>query len=109
MDIFRLFRSRHRFDGGLRMDVRGLEMPKGKFAKASPDLRARYDRIVALAAEGVWVPAVSNGGLLQLLAEMEKRGWKIVSPALSKKRGGDSCACGEGTWGQECPQGPYCR
>ena len=52
-----------------------------------------YQKIVALADEGVWVPAVSNGGLHQLLAELEVRGWKIVPPpAVDEKMAGDLLA-----------------
>jgi len=50
------------------------------FHTPSPEMEAVYQQIIALADEGVWVPAVANGGLLQLLAEMEQRGWWIIPP-----------------------------
>jgi len=51
-----------------------------EFRKPSTEMEAVYSKICALAGEGVWVPATSNGGLLQLLAELETRGWKIIPP-----------------------------
>ncbi|OGZ44821.1 MAG: hypothetical protein A3J54_00600 [Candidatus Ryanbacteria bacterium RIFCSPHIGHO2_02_FULL_45_13b] len=51
-----------------------------EFKKPSPEVEAVYEQIVALDREGVWVPATSNGGLRQLLAEMELRGWKVIPP-----------------------------
>ena len=50
------------------------------FPKPSPEMEAVYQQIFALTDEGVWVPAISNGGLRQLLAEMEIRGWKVIPP-----------------------------
>lgn len=51
-----------------------------EFKKPSPEMEAVYLQIVALTSEGVWVPGVGNGGLCQLLAELEKRGWKVIPP-----------------------------
>ena len=57
-----------------------------EFRGPSPDMETVYQKIVALADEGVWVPATSNGGLRQLLAELETRGWKVIPP----KEGGET-------------------
>ena len=45
-------------------------------------LGAIYSEIIKLREEGVWVPAVENGGLKQLLAELLKRGWIIYPPPI---------------------------
>ena len=76
----------------------------GNFREPSAEMQAVYEKILALIAEGVWIPATGNGGLRQLLAEMEARGWKVIPPAIAQR----PCACGQGTWGGECPQGSYC-
>jgi len=73
-----------------------------EFRKPSPEMETVYTKITALAGEGVWVPATSNGGLRQLLAEMETRGWKIIPPAPARP-----CTCGQGLW-LDHEQGPYC-
>lgn len=54
------------------------------FRKPSPEIEAVYEKMLMLGLEGVWVPAVDNGGLRQLLAELEVRGWKILPPSEKK-------------------------
>ena len=63
-----------------------MEEEMAKFRKPSPEMEAAYQHILALAGEGVWVPATSNGGLLQLLAELEARGWKIIPPEEKEEK-----------------------
>ena len=69
-------------------------------------MEAAYKKIVALREEGVWVPAITNGGLRQLFAELGARGWKILPPdrEVSPRR---PCTCGNGVW-LDHEQGPYC-
>ncbi len=55
-----------------------------EFRKPSPEMEEVYEKIIALADEGVWIPATSNGGLRQLLAELEVRGWKVIPPEETK-------------------------
>lgn len=49
------------------------------FREPSAEMQAVYEKIIALSDEGVWVPS-TNGGLRQLLAELEARGWKVIPP-----------------------------
>jgi hypothetical protein len=52
------------------------------------DAQKLYDQIVALEGQEsathpgqpVWVPAVANGGLFQLLQELASRGWSVFPP-----------------------------
>ena len=44
------------------------------------EIKEIYEKIVALKEEGVWVPAVENGGLKGLLESMAERGWEIIPP-----------------------------
>ena len=81
-----------------------------QFRPKTDSVGAIYDRITALIDEGVWVPAVGNGALRNLVEELVARGWRIIPPNEEEMSGvlpPRPCACGQGLW-LDHEQGSYC-